>query len=73
MTERQRLPVHPPAELFPVCAFALRCSAPAELWRSGELQLQDAIDELQPAAETNGLVANLGQDEVQRIMAEAFA
>jgi hypothetical protein len=47
--------------------------ARALLWQAGEINLHDAIDELQSAANADGLVAKLGQDEVQRLMAEAFA
>jgi hypothetical protein len=31
------------------------------------------VDELQHAAEASGLVAKLGQDQVQAIMSESFA
>ena len=40
------------------------------LWQAGELDLHAAIDELQAVAVR---VAELGQDEVQRLMVEAFA
>lgn len=42
------------------------------MWQVGELDLHEAVDELQAAAVVSGLVAKLGQDEVQRLMAEAF-
>jgi len=43
------------------------------LWAAGEIDLHDAVDELQASAERGGLVAELGQDRVQEIMVEAFA
>jgi hypothetical protein len=52
--------------------FAERCKARAMLWQAGEISLHDAVDVLQHAAVRDGLVAQLGQDEIQRIMAEAF-
>jgi hypothetical protein len=53
--------------------FIARAEARAKLWQIGEISLHDAVDELQRAAEASGLVAELGQDEVQRLMVEAFA
>jgi hypothetical protein len=47
--------------------------ARAQLVAAGELSLHDAVDVLQHDAEATGLVDELGQDEVQRILAEAFA
>jgi hypothetical protein len=52
--------------------FAERCKARARLWQAGEMDLHTAVDELQAAAVRDGLVAQLGQDEVQRLMADAF-
>jgi hypothetical protein len=52
--------------------FAARCEARALLWRCGELSLHDAVDELQYAAVREGLVAKLGQDAVQKLIAQAF-
>ena len=54
-------------------AYAARCEARALLFISGQLSLHDAVDELQAYAEQSGLIDRLGQDEVQRIMAIAFA
>jgi hypothetical protein len=54
-------------------AFAARVEARATLWQVNELTLHEAANELQAAAERDGLVAELGQDEVQRLMAEALA
>jgi hypothetical protein len=52
--------------------FIARAEARALLWQAGEFDLHQAVDELQAAAERDGLVTLLGQDEVQRLMAEAF-
>jgi hypothetical protein len=56
----------------PLDAFELRCWARARLYRDGELDLHDAVDELQRAAVAGGLVEQHGQDHVQEIMALAF-
>jgi hypothetical protein len=54
--------------------FTARVEARALLWQAGEFaDLPTAVDELQAAAERDGLVSELGQDEVQRILAAAFA
>ena len=53
--------------------FVGRAEARALLYAVSELTLHEAVDELQLAAERDGLVAKLGQDEIQRIMAAAFA
>jgi|SRR6516164_7900458 hypothetical protein len=57
----------------PVEVFGLRCNARARLYATGEIDLQTAVDELQESAELNGLVAAIGQDAVQAIMAAAFS
>ena len=57
----------------PLEVFTARAEARAALWQCGELTLHEAIDQLQADAVRNGLVAELGQDAVQRLMAEAFA
>jgi hypothetical protein len=56
----------------PLEVFAIRCRARARLFAAGEIDLHIAVDELQIAAEESGLVAAIGQDEVQRIIADAF-
>jgi hypothetical protein len=63
----------PTARPSPVEIFIARAEARALLWKTGELELHEAVDELQAAAVASGLVAELGQDEVQAIMAKAFA
>jgi hypothetical protein len=56
----------------PLDVFELRAWARARLWQAGEFDLHEAVDVLQHAAERDGLVAKLGQDAVQAIIAEAF-
>jgi hypothetical protein len=46
--------------------------ARAYLYSIGELDLHDAVDALQEHAERHGLIAEIGQDAVQAIMAEVF-
>jgi hypothetical protein len=55
-----------------VAVFIARAEARALLWQAGEFELHKAVDELQAAAERDGLVAELGQDAVQAIIAKAF-
>jgi hypothetical protein len=55
-----------------LAVFEARCKAQAALVAAGEFDLHDAVDALQAAAVATGLVAAIGQDEVQRIMARAF-
>lgn len=62
----------PVAKPSPLAVFTLRCWARAELWRSGEFDLPEAVDALQAAAVRDGLVAELGQDAVQSILRDAF-
>jgi hypothetical protein len=56
-----------------LAVFTARCEARALLRAVGEIDLHPAIDELWAAAERDGLVNKLGPDEVQRILADAFA
>ena len=58
----------PPA----IDVFRERCEALALLVRNDEMDVAEAADRLQNAAEGYGLVAELGQDAVQGIIAEAF-
>jgi hypothetical protein len=57
----------------PVAVFIARAEARALLYAAGEFDLHEAVDKLQADAERDGLIAAIGQDEVQRIIAEAFA
>ena len=50
-----------------------RAEARAILVAEGAMDFHDAVDGLQLAAVEYGLVADIGQDEVQRIIAAAFA
>jgi hypothetical protein len=52
--------------------FAARAEARGLLWAAGEFYLHDAVDELQRAAERDGLLTKLGQDAVQEIISKAF-
>ena len=56
----------------PVAVFIARAEAKALLFASGEIDLIEAVDALQAAAVASGLVADIGQDQVQEIMAAAF-
>jgi hypothetical protein len=60
------------APVDPLAVFEARCWARAKLYELGELELLDAVDELQAAAEAGGLVERIGQDAVQKIIAAAF-
>jgi hypothetical protein len=56
----------------PVEVFTARCQARALLFTAGALDLHQAVDVLQDAAERTGLVTSLGQDAVQAMMADCF-
>jgi hypothetical protein len=56
----------------PLEVFTLRAWARAWPWQAGEFDLHEAVDVLQAAAERDGLIDEFGQDEVQRLIAEAF-
>jgi hypothetical protein len=60
------------AKASTLAVFIARAEARAFLWQAGELELHQAVDELQAAAERDGLVAEIGQDGVQAIVAKAF-
>ena len=57
----------------PLAVFIARAEARALLYAAGEFDLHEAVDKLQANAERDGLVAAIGQDEVHRIIADAFA
>jgi len=69
---RQIGPVATAKIATPQAVFKLRCEARALLWRMAAIGLQDAVDILQAGAVRDRLVAELGQDAVQEIMANAF-
>jgi hypothetical protein len=52
--------------------FKARCEARGVLYAAGEIDLHAAVDVLQEHAIKNGVVAALGQDAVQRLMADAL-
>jgi hypothetical protein len=62
-----------PRFVDPVEAFRARAEARATLWHAGEYTLTEAVDGLQADAEASGLVDHIGQDQVQAILAAAFA
>lgn len=53
--------------------FAERCADQRWFVDEGWVEKQTAVDNLQLLAESAGYVDELGQDEVQRLMGEAFA
>jgi len=57
----------------PVAVFIARVETRAMLWAAGEITLHDAVDELWTDAVRNGLVAQLGVDKAQELLATAFA
>jgi hypothetical protein len=63
---------HQLLRLDPLVVFRARASARALLWHCGELDLHEAVDVLQQDAVRDGLVAEIGQDRVQEVMADAF-
>ena len=56
-----------------LATFTLRAEARAYLWSIGELSLRAAVDPLQRAARHQGLIARVGQDRIQEILACVFA
>jgi len=63
------------SDVVPVPAidvFRLRAWARAYLFAASEFDLHEAVDKLQADAERDGLVAQIGQDKVQQIIAEEF-
>jgi hypothetical protein len=73
MTAGDAARIEAPPRADPVEVFRARAEARAILSAVGELTLHDAVDQLQAAAVRDGLVAAIGQDEVQAIFADAFA
>jgi hypothetical protein len=57
----------------PIDVLELRAWARAYLWSIGELTRREAVDVLQHDAERDGLVDEIGQDGVQKILSAAFA
>ncbi len=63
---------HHQIRLDPLTVFKARAEARAILWEACEYELHEAVDVLQADAVSTGLVARLGQDAVQQILADAF-
>jgi hypothetical protein len=53
--------------------FRARAEARCLLVANGLMDLQTAVDGLQESAAAQGLLKEFGQDEIQRILSEAFA
>lgn len=68
----RKCPVAAPRRVDVLTAFTCRADARAFLWSIGEHSLHEAADKLQADAERDGLIAILGQDYVQQILANAF-
>jgi hypothetical protein len=60
------------AGLSPLVIFIARAEALAILYAACEFDLHEAVDVLQHDAVATGLIAEIGQDAVQAIMAKAF-
>jgi hypothetical protein len=56
-----------------IAIFRERCSARATLVANGLMDLQTAVDGMQEVAATQGLLAEHGQDEIQRVLGDAFS
>jgi hypothetical protein len=63
---------HQQIRIDPLTVFKARAEARAIVWAACEIDLHEAVDVLQADAVSTGLVARLGQDAVQRILADAF-
>lgn len=61
------------SQILAVDIFHERAEARAILVEACVFDLQDAVDGLQADAERTGLVDDIGQDAVQKMMADAFA
>jgi hypothetical protein len=64
-------PHNPRADLYQT--FVALCQSRATRWQIGDLELGEAVDWLQRWAREHQLLIYLGQDNVQAIMARAFA
>ena len=56
-----------------IAIFCERAEARATLVANGLMDLQAAVDGMQELAASSGLVRDYGQDELQRILSQAFA
>jgi len=65
--------IAPATRVLPaIDVLAIRADVRAYLWWQYQLELDEAVDELQAYAERSGLVRDVGQDRIQQIMADAF-
>jgi hypothetical protein len=64
---------HETAQASPISVFRERAEARAMLVANGLMDLHTAVDQLQESAVAQGLIAQYGQDEIQRILSESFA
>jgi hypothetical protein len=51
---------------------AARAEARAYLYAIGDLEMAEAVDELESYAHRSGLVREIGEDAVQALIAQAF-
>ena len=66
--------IEPATRVIPaIDVLAIRAQIRAFLWWHHQIELDEAVDELQAYAERSGLVREIGQDRVQEIMAAPFA
>jgi len=63
---------NPAHAVDPLTVFELRAWARARLYAEDLLEFGEAVDVLQVAAERSGLVDELSQDGVQKLIAAAF-
>jgi hypothetical protein len=73
MTATAKLIAHKACAVPKIEVLRARAWARAYLYMAGELDLHEAVDELQRAAERDGLVAEVGQDEIQAILTDEFS
>jgi hypothetical protein len=64
--------LHTRTAVSPSAVLVLRAWARANLWECGEFDLPSAVDPLWDFAEEHGLVAELGSDQVQELIAHEF-
>jgi hypothetical protein len=72
MTGTAKLATHKACAVPKIEVLRARAWARAYLYMAGEITMHEAVDELQAAAEDNGLSVEIGQDEVQRILSYEF-
>jgi hypothetical protein len=73
MIARSQTALKPQPQLAdPLLVLRARAEARARLWAACEFDMIDAVDPLQAYAVASGLVDQLGQDAVQRVLAAAF-